>query len=154
MINLNKCLKLIDDGFSIITVGNNKVPNFLWKKHQSTPPTKEDFEKYYNYRGGKFKKDGEEIKATEHIGIVTGYGFLECIDIDLKVFSTAKEQKEWWEEYISFLDDNILDFYEKFVIAKTKNNGYHILFKTKRVEPNNKIAKLKGHKEAIIETRG
>jgi len=154
MININKCLKLLEDGFSLITVGNNKVPNFLWKKFQSKPPSKEEFEKYYNYKGGTFKKDGDEIQPTEHIGIVTGYDFLECVDIDLKVFSTAQEQKDWWNEYLTFLEDNILDFHDKFVIAKTKNNGYHILYKSKRVEGNNKIAKLKGHKEAIIETRG
>jgi hypothetical protein len=158
MIELKKCLKLLEDGFSLITVGENKIPNYKWQKQQSEPLTPDQFTKKYNYTGGYFFKDSEgkesELPPTKHIGIVTGYGFLECIDIDLKVFSTAKEQKEWWEEYISFLEDNILDFQEKFVIAKTKNNGYHILFKSKRVEGNTKIAKLKGQKEAIIETRG
>ena len=154
MIKLNKCLKLLDDGFSLVTVADNKVPNFSWKPLQSEALTKEEFKRRYNYKGGYIKKDGQEMPATDHIGIVTGYGYLECLDVDLKVFSTAKEQKEWWDEFINFLDDNILDFYEKFVITKTRNNGYHILYKTKRVEGNLKVAVLKGHKEAILETRG
>lgn len=154
MIQLNKCLKLIEDGFSIITVADNKIPNFPWKKYQSEQPTPESFSKNYNYKGGIIKKNGDEIPATEHVGIVTGFDFLECLDVDLKVFSTAKEQKEWWEEFLSFIEDHILDFHDKFVITKTRNNGYHILYKTKRVSGNVKVAKLKGHKECILETRG
>jgi len=116
--------------------------------------SKTEFEKRFNYKGGYIKKDGTEMPATEHVGIVTGFGFLECLDVDLKVFSTAKEQKEWWDEFISFVEDNILDFHDKFVITKTRNAGFHILYKSKRVEGNRKLAKLKGHKEAILETRG
>src|SRR5690606_13676585 len=83
-----------------------------------------------------------------------GFNYLECVHVDLKVFSTAREQKEWWDEFLPFVEDNILDFHDKFTITKTKNAGYHILYKTKRVDGNNKLAKLKGHKEAILETRG
>ena len=154
MITLNKCLKLLEDGFSIITVGESKIPNFPWKRYQTEKIDTKTFEKNYNYKGGIIKKDGTELAATQHVGIVTGFNYLEVIDVDLKVFSTAKEQKDFWIEYLSFLEDNILDFHDKFVIVKTKNNGYHILYKSKRVEGNKKIAKLKGHKEAIIETRG
>lgn len=154
MVQLQRCLRLLDEGFSLITVANNKVPNFPWKKYQSQQITKTEFEKNYNYKGGITKKDGTEIHPTEHIGIVTGFNYLECVDVDLKVFSTAKEQKEWWDEFLPFVEDNILDFHDKFTITKTKNAGYHILYKTKRVDGNNKLAKLKGHKEAILETRG
>ena len=154
MITINRCLKLLEDGFSIITVGESKVPNFPWKRYQTEQIDPKTFESNFNYKGGIIKKDGSEVPKTEHVGIVTGYNYLEVIDVDLKVFSTAKEQKDFWNEYLSFLEDNILDFHEKFVIVKTKNNGYHILYKTKRVEGNKKIAKLKGHKEAVVETRG
>jgi hypothetical protein len=153
MIELPKAIKFLEH-FSIITVAENKIPNFPWKEQQTKKLTPEVFTKNYNYTGGIFKKDGTEIPATNNFGIVTGFEHLECIDIDLKVFSTAKEQKEFWEEFIKNLNDNILDFDDKFVIYKTKNSGYHIIYKTKRVEGNLKLAKLKGHKEAIIETRG
>lgn len=153
MIEENK-LNKFHENFSLITVSANKVPNFPWKSAQSEKPKWTEFIKNYNYKGGIFKKDGDEIPATDNFGIVTGFDFLECVDVDLKVFSTAVEQKEFWEEYIEHLRDNIFDFDEKIVIYKTKNAGYHLLYKTKRVEGNLKLAKLKGHKEAVIETRG
>ena len=156
-MELNKVLKFLES-FSVITVGDDKIPNFSWKKQQTEKLTRARFTEQYNYKGGKKYTDNEgierEIKPTNGFGIVTGFAFLECIDIDLKVFSTAKEQKEFWEEFLQNLTDNILDFEEKFVIYKTKNAGYHILYKSKRVEGNLKLAKLKGHKEAVIETRG
>jgi len=154
MIELTKCNRLLDEGFSLLTVGESKKPNFAWSKLQDKALTKQQFEKQYNYKGGIIKKDGQELAPTNNIGIITGYNYLECIDIDLKVFSTAKEQVAFWDEYLSFLKDNILDFDDKFTIYKTQNNGYHILYKSKRIEGNTKIACLKGHKEAVIESRG
>lgn len=153
MLETKKALKFLEN-FSIITVSENKIPNFTWKKYQSEKILPVDFIRQYEYKGGIIKKDQTEIPATDNFGIVTGFEHLECIDVDLKVFSTAKEQKEFWEEYTGYLSDNILDFEDKIVIYKTKNAGYHLLYKTKRVQGNLKIAKLKGHKEAIIETRG
>lgn len=148
MIPLEHCYRLLDENFSLLTVGDTKIPNFTWKENQKEQLSKEQFKKQYEYKGGS------EKPATQNVGIITGYDYLECIDVDLKVFSTAKEQIEFWEEYISFLKDNILDFDEKFVVYKTKNAGFHILYKSKRVTGNKKIAVLKGHKEAVIESRG
>ena len=61
---------------------------------------------------------------------------------------------DFFDEYIGYLKDNILDFEKKIVVYKTKNDGYHLLYKSKRVQGNLKLAKLKGHTEAVIETRG
>lgn len=153
MIETTKALKFLEH-FSLITVGESKVPNFAWKPQQTKKLSKDKFTKQYEYKGGISTKEGRELPATNNFGIVCGFEDLECVDVDLKVFSTAKEKKEFWSEYYSFLQDNILDFDEKFSIYKTKNEGYHIIYKTKRVEGNLKIAKLEGHTEAIIETRG
>jgi hypothetical protein len=76
------------------------------------------------------------------------------IDIDLKVIVGVAEQLKWWNEFLEFLKENIIDFDLKFVIAKTKNNGFHIIYKTLTPAGNTKIAKLKGSNNAIIETRG
>ena len=154
MIKLERALALLDSGFSLITVGESKIPNFAWKEQQSAPLEKEEFEHRYNYFSGIFSKGGQEIPPTKNIGIVTGYDYLEVLDIDLKVFSTAKEKVEFWNEFIAFCRDNIYDFDARFPIYKTQNEGFHILYKTKRVQGNKKIATLKGHKSAIIETRG
>lgn len=152
--DIGKCNKLLDSGFSLVTVGKNKIPNFSWKPQQTTPYSKDRFAVDYNYSGGKFKKDETEIEPTTGIGIITGYNGLEVVDIDLKIFTTLKEQQDFWTEYISFLKDNILDFDDKFVIYRTVNGGYHILYRCQKIEGNLKIAKLKGHTEAVIETRG
>jgi hypothetical protein len=153
MIETAKAVKFLEK-FSIITVSENKVPNFPWKLQQTEKISVEKFINNYEYKGGIIRKDNTEIPKTDNFGIVTGFENLECLDIDLKVFSTAPEQRDFWNEFIQNLEDNILDFKEKFVIYKTKNAGYHILYKTKRVQGNLKIAVLKNHKEAILETRG
>ena len=152
-MNDSKLIKFLEH-FSIITVAENKVPNFPWKKQQTERLSIDSLLKNWKYKGGIQRKDGKEIPATTNFGIITGFEDLECIDVDLKVFSTAKEQRIFWDEFLLFLRDNILDFDEKFVIYKTKNAGYHILYKSKRVQGNLKLAALKGHKEAVIETRG
>lgn len=152
-----KILKFLEH-FSVITVGESKIPNFAWKKCQTEKLTKEQLLFRWNYKGGKTYVDTEgntlEIPATTGFGIVTGFEDLEVVDVDLKVFSTAQEKKDFWEEYLQCLQDNILDLEKKISIYRTKNEGFHILYKTKRVEGNLKLAKLKGHKEAVIETRG
>jgi len=153
MLELKKVLKYLDY-FSVITVGDNKRPNFMWGEQQHTKLSTQKLTEYYNYKGGKLKKDGTEIQATSNIGIVTGFEDLEIIDVDTKVFSTQHEKDEFWNEYYQTLKDNILDFDKKFVVYQTKSGGFHIIYKSKRVEKNTKIAKLKGHKEALIETRG
>ena len=156
-MEIQKALKFLDC-FSVITVGDDKIPNFSWKPQQAKKLSESELSYRLQYKGGKKFTDGDgierEIKPTVGYGIVTGFEHLEVLDIDLKVFSTAKEQKDFWTEFVQYLSDNILDFEEKFVIYKTRNAGYHILYKTKRVQGNLKLAKLKGHKEAVIETRG
>ena len=139
---LTRCNKLIDDGFSLITANSQKVPNFKWKESHTKAISKHDFEKHWN------------DPTTELCGIVTGFDFLEVIDIDLKVIPNAYDQAKFWEEFLGLLYSQIDDFEEKFVIYKTLNNGYHILYKCKKIGGNTKLAKLKGQKEAIIETRG
>ena len=141
-LDIQKCNNLIERGFSLITATADKIPVGSWKQAQETATDIESFR--VNYLNPKAKA----------VGIVTGFNDLECLDVDLKVFSTAREKKEWWAEHLSFLEDNIFNFKDKFVIAKTINDGFHILYKSKRAEGNLKVAKLKGHKQQILETRG
>lgn len=139
--DIGRCNKLIEDGFSLIAVGENKVPFGRWKANQTIPFTKEQFFKQYNnpLAGGT--------------GLVCGYQNLEVIDIDLKVLPTVPEQKAFWEEYLQFLKDNIFDFESKFVIVKTRNAGFHILYKCKEISEPKKIAPQKDA-EALIESKG
>jgi hypothetical protein len=137
----NIALRFLDK-FSMITIGANKVPNHKWNNCQNEKLSEDQFLKQLRY------------ETTEGLGIVTGFESLEVIDIDLKVFSTTKEMKDFWKEYLTTLRELIYDFDNKFVIYKTKSGGYHILYKSKRVVGNKKIAVLKGHTQAVIESRG
>jgi hypothetical protein len=149
----NKALRFLEF-FSVITIGEDKRPNFPWKAQQETKLTLDKFLTNLRYKGGIIKQDKTEIPATVGIGVVTGFDFLECVDVDTKVFSTQHEKDEFWNEYYQTLKDNIVDFEEKFSVYQTKSGGFHILYKSKRVQGNTKISSLKGHKEAVIETRG
>lgn len=157
MLELNKALKFLDY-FSIITVSEKKVPNFGWKKYQTEKISKEKFKQQYEYSGGKTYKNKEgkevEILGTNNFGIVTGFEDLECLDVDLKVLPTLKQRIDLWSEFTQNLRDNIDDFDSKFVIYKTMNEGYHVLYKTKLVEGNKKIARTEFGPEALFETRG
>jgi hypothetical protein len=130
--------KLVDCGFSIIPVDENKTPIGAWKKYQTEARNKTEIDSL----------------TSPLYGLITGYNDLEVIDIDLKVFATLQEQNDFWNEYLSFLKDNVDDFEKKFVVYKTKNQGYHILYRCKTIAGNTKIARLQNHKEAVIESRG
>jgi hypothetical protein len=130
--------KLSSLGYSIIPVDENKRPIGAWKKYQTEARSPDEV---------------EQLDSPLY-GLVTGVNDLEVIDVDLKVLVGLQEQKAWWKEYISFIEDNIEDFADKVVIAKTKNAGFHILYKCKNVGTNTKIATPEGSSEAIIESRG
>ena len=40
---IERCNRMFDDGFSLITVGADKVPNIKWKEYQTTPMNKDTF---------------------------------------------------------------------------------------------------------------
>ena len=141
-VTIGRALNLLNFGFSIMAIGNNKIPLGRWKSYQNTPITAQ-----------KLQKDSED-KDCNGFGIITGYNGLECIDVDLKVFESLQDQKDFWNQFISMLQDHIDDFDRKFVIYKTVNSGYHIIYRCNEIEGNKKLATLKGHKQAIIETRG
>jgi len=157
MINLSYCNKLLDTGYSLVTVGKNKVPNTRWKDYQTSKISKEQFERNYSIKNGSYtNKDNEviEIQETSKIGICTGFWDVEVIDIDLKILPNLKAQNDFWIEYTNLLKESILDFEDKVVIYQTLTGGYHILYRCKKIGKNEKIASLKEYKEAIIETRG
>lgn len=147
MITLERCYRLLDEGFSLITAHGDKKPNQkAWKKYQTEKITKNDFREAY--------ENVTTTAPTEIVGIITGYNNIEVIDIDLKVFSTLQQQEDFWKELLDYIKSNIDDFDKKFVIYKTKNKGYHILYKCEKIQGNSSIAKLKGHKQCVIESRG
>lgn len=128
--------------FSLVVLNENNQPIHSWKELQDKKLSIEQFTKLFNKN------------QNSKIALITGYEDMEVIDVDLKVFSTTSEKESFWNEYIAILREAIFDFDNKFAIYKTRNEGYHILYKSKRVQGNRKLAILKDHVEAVIETRG
>lgn len=137
-MEINYLQKLSQLGYSIIPCREDKRPLGNWKEYQESHRTIEEVSRL----------------NSPLFGLVTGYNNVEVIDVDLKVFSSLKEQNDFWDEYINLLRDNIDEFDDKFVIKKTKNKGYHIIYKCNNPVGNSKISKLKGHDGYIIESRG
>ena len=134
--------KLLDAGYSIMVVDETKKPSLSWKKLQTTPWTEKEL------------TEQVERENIWRYGLITGYGGLFCVDVDLKVFSKVDDRALFWNEFIEFIRDNIDSFDKKIAIYKTANFGYHLVYRTKAKTGNTKLARRKGHKEAVIETRG
>ena len=80
-MELHYLKKLAESGFSVIPCKETKAPDGAWKKYQEVARTPEEV----------------ELLKSAKFGIVTGFNNLEVIDVDLKVFATLKEQKEFWD---------------------------------------------------------
>jgi predicted DNA binding protein len=93
-------------------------------------------------------------KSFVSMCIITGFNDLEVIDLDGKIIKSKEERDTFYKEYFELLENHIEDFYSKFCISKSQNNGYHILYKSKSLVKTTGIAKPKGYKNQLIETRG
>ena len=134
--------KLLNAGFSIMVVDEDKKPLQSWKRLQTEPLTEAEL-------AINLKKSN-----VWRYGLITGFNGLFCIDVDLKVFSKVDDREKFFSEFISFIRDNIDSFDKKVAVYKTANFGYHLVYRTDSELGNVKLARRKGHKEAVIETRG
>jgi nicotinamide riboside kinase len=126
--------QLISDGFNCIPLNEDKTPKKAWKDYQDKPVT--------------------NLLQSTHYALVCGYNDVECIDVDLKVLPSKEWRDKFQENLFQLIDDHIEDYKKKLVIKKTRSGGFHIIYRAKNIEGNLKLARIKGYKEAIIETRG
>lgn len=140
--------ELIQLGFSIIPVKNDKRPKCKWKEFQNRMPTEEDITSWAFYEG-------------EGIAIVTGAisNNLEVIDIDSKYDLTGELTSSIWKA----IKDWNPELFDKLVIQETRSGGYHLYYRCKEIEGNLKLANRKATEEemkngdsrkVLIETRG
>lgn len=139
-VTIGRAINLLNAGFSVMPISEGKKPLIKWKDYQTKRIE---------------AKELQDLESkTKGFGIICGYWDVECIDVDLKVFGNVQDGRLFWDEFIGFLSDHIDDFDKKFVIYKTVNSGYHIIYRCKKIDGNRKLATLKGHSSALIETRG
>jgi hypothetical protein len=139
-VTIGRAVNLLKSGFSVMPISEGKKPLIKWKEYQTKQISPEELLSYDSKAKG--------------FGIITGFWDVECVDVDLKVFGSVQDGRDFWTEFIGFVSDHIDDFEKKFVIYKTINSGYHIIYRCDKVEGNQKLATLKGHSGAVIETRG
>lgn len=125
-------------GFNCMPINQNKTPMQGWKKWQDE----------------KIEDLSVFNRQSDYYGLICGYNDIECIDVDLKIFPAKQDRLNFAKEFFDMLDANIDQFKERFVIKKTANNGYHVIYRADNIEGNQKLATLNGYDEAIIETRG
>jgi len=104
------------------------------------------------YQLGQTEVDIKNLFSGEVDGIclICSNG-IEAIDIDVKHDPCKTIDREFFD-YVKMysLGEEAL---KKCVIQKTKNAGWHIIYKTEISEGNQKLAHRAGSKEAVIETR-
>jgi len=145
MSQIETVKKYIGLGVSVIKLGANKVPIGSWKPFQGKFMSEAQVEKNFN----------PEAPA---IGIVCGEvsGNLEALDLDCKYDLTGT----LFEDYRDRVNPEI---FKKLVIQATVNGGYHLLYRCRRIEGNQKLAERPATEEerrngekvkVLIETRG
>ena len=139
----NNIFKLLrDKHISAIPVNSDKTPMVSWKTYQERLQTLSECEKW-----GTMQKGG--------IAVVCGKisNNLEIIDIDNKLDNATAI----FEDICKQIKHNQPKLFDKLVIEKSKNNGYHIIYRCEKIEGNRKLAKQdnsEGNVYTIIETRG
>ena len=126
--------QLIAQGINIIPLNPEKTPKKSWKEYQD--------------------KKVVTIIKSDFYGLICGFADIECIDIDLKVLPSKMLRDKFIIELNDLVQNHIEDYKQKIVIKKTRSGGYHFIYKAKNLDGNQKLAMVKGYKEAIIETRG
>jgi hypothetical protein len=148
MISKSLVNKFLEFGLSVVPVDSKKVPTQgSWKKYQSVL--------IQDWELGCFDNPN-----AVGIAIVAGRvsGGLECIDIDCKYDLHG----DLYEKYIAEIPKELLD---KLVIQKTASNGYHIIYRSDKIEGNKKLAsrhttpeekeiKKNEKVKVLLETRG
>lgn len=124
----------LNSGLSVIPCGEDKRPIGIWKQYQSRPmPSADALTKF---------------QRAQKIGLVCGNvsGNLECIDVDLKYDLSGN----LYERLTAAIPTEI---FNRFVIQRTINGGYHFFYRCNAIQGNQKLA-TGTDKNVLIETRG
>lgn len=136
-------------GISMIPVDKDNSPIGKWKDAQSRHL---DPQNNYGFKTSHF----------HGIGVVAGKisGSLEIIDVDCKYDLTGT----LFEDYKNAIFEINPTLLKKMVVEKTRNKGYHLIYRCEKIDGNKKLAnrpateeekKTKKEKEKVlIETRG
>lgn len=137
MLELNYLQELVRSGLSILPIrtdGTKRPAISEWGTLQTEHPTDDELELWARMHSG--------------IGIVCGQisGGVEIVDVDCKNDKSGTLWQDLQERLALAKVHNVC-------IQRTKNSGYHIIYRTTAGQGNKKIA-INAQKLCIIETRG
>jgi hypothetical protein len=149
-IKTDRANALLNAGYSLCVVGEDKRPLHKWAELQNRQPTEVELQKWMQHPN------------AYRFAYVCAVSDVFCLDIDLKVLP-MELRAPMWDEFIKFIRDNIDGFDSKVSVHRTLNFGRHLTYRTKSSMGNEKLAvpcktgllKEGSNKhEALIETRG
>lgn len=141
----------LDNHLSIIPIGAQKMPVGSWKKYQTELMGKDEARKAFN---------SKQVKGLALICGPVSHN-LECLDLDMKNDVTGKIYPTFKKK----VQTERPDLYNKLVIASTRNNGYHWVYRCSTIEGGKHLARRPATKaelaadpneavKILIETRG
>lgn len=144
-------IRYFEANLSVIPVKEDKKPSVAWKRYQQelVPPN------------GNFENIGRLGLVCGMVSKNKNNAGLEMIDLDIKYDLTGT----LFKDYKLLIKDNAPDLLKKLVVQKTVNNGYHFIYRCKKIEGNLKLANRPTTEEerkdnpndkvrVLIETRG
>jgi hypothetical protein len=142
-MDLQEAMKYYSAGLRIFPVTDTKQPACkgwaLYRENQNESDIKQLFK-----------------KGTYGCALICADG-IEVIDIDTKndPYRFADDKSLRFEvKFFALVKKEIPNLLERLVIQRTQSGGWHLIYKCMNPKGNVKLAKFKGAKEAILETRG
>lgn len=111
-------------GFHVVPVGKDKRPLCKWKQYQAAQ-SKEDVERLWQ-------------SPSWGIAAITGINGLECIDVDQKYDIHGDLMLRYQSINDKYSEGSISFIY--LTVCSTMNGGYHIFYRCKSVQGNQKLA--------------
>ena len=123
--HLEIAVRLYNEGYGFLPLKDNKEPIGPWKHLQTKTISP------------------IEMAKSNHYGLICGVNDVEILDLDFKVLETEEEKDNLYNETLLFIEENIKGASNKLALYETVNGGYHLLYKTKKKERNQVLAKIK-----------
>lgn len=148
---IKAALEYIKLGIPAIPVNDRKRSIFTWKKFEDILPTSEETNTQFS--------DGRAFGVAIICGKISGN--MEAIDVDCKYDLSGT----LFDDLMQRIVDELPHIAPKLVVASTPSGGYHLIYRSPKIEGNKKLALRESTSEekaknpndkykVLIETRG
>lgn len=132
-----KLFSLLNQSGSLVPIQRDKTSIFGWNQYQSTPPSKDEVEKWI-------------ASGYNAFALIPGQGKFQVIDFDIKNHPNPENT-----EYFTKIWDGIPQYLqERLTVQTTRNKGIHFIYKCEVSASHLTIVKNTVTKKPVIETIG